>query len=72
MTGQWNPTKLFIDVCATIGLASDLKRSRAAAATRDRVAAKQQQEKPKPYQSTIVDKAFTRAFFGRSEEEYML
>lgn len=68
MTGQWNPTKLFIDVCATVGLASDLKRSRTAAATRERVAVKQSQEKPKSYRSTIVDKVLTRAFFGRSEE----
>nr|CCA17242.1 acylCoA desaturase 1 putative [Albugo laibachii Nc14] len=33
--GQWNPTKCFIDFCALMGWAYDLKRSRSAAAVRE-------------------------------------
>ncbi|RHY86205.1 hypothetical protein DYB37_013492 [Aphanomyces astaci] len=35
---QWNPTKLFIEIMAAVGLAYDLKRSTTAAATRERLA----------------------------------
>lgn len=71
-TGHWNPTKLFIDTCAVLGLAYDLKRSRTAAATRERLAIKVHQEKLKEsvsQQLSFVDKLLGRAFFGRSEEE---
>ncbi|KAJ0410062.1 hypothetical protein ATCC90586_006455 [Pythium insidiosum] len=71
-SGQWNPTKLFIDVCAAIGLASDLKRSRTAAATRERLAIKVHEERLKAgvtEQISLFDKMLGRLFFGRSEEQ---
>lgn len=44
-SGQFNPTKLFIDVCEMLGLAYDLKRSHTAAITCERVAARLRLEK---------------------------
>jgi hypothetical protein len=38
LTGQWNPTKLFIDFCALLGLAYDLKRTKTAKSTREKFA----------------------------------
>lgn len=71
-SGQWNPTKLFIDMCAAVGLASDLKRSRTAAATRERLAIKVHEERLKAgvaAQFSLVDRIMGRFFFGRSEEQ---
>jgi len=71
-SGHWNPTKLFIDACAAIGLASDLKRSRTAAATRERLAIKVHEERLKAgvqAQVSGVDSFIGRLFFGRSEEQ---
>ncbi|TYZ67766.1 hypothetical protein PybrP1_009865 [[Pythium] brassicae (nom. inval.)] len=71
-SGHWNPTKLFIDVCAAVGLASDLKRSRTAAATRERLAIKVHEERLKAgvaAQFSLLDRIMGRVFFGRSEEQ---
>jgi hypothetical protein len=70
-SGHWNPTKLFIDACAAVGLASDLKRSRTAAATRERLAIKVHEERLKAgvqAQVSGVDSLINRFYFGRSEE----
>uniref|UniRef100_K3X369 Fatty acid desaturase domain-containing protein n=1 Tax=Globisporangium ultimum (strain ATCC 200006 / CBS 805.95 / DAOM BR144) TaxID=431595 RepID=K3X369_GLOUD len=71
-SGHWNPTKLFIDICAAVGLASDLKRSRTAAATRERLAIKVHEEMLKnglTQQFSFFDRVIGRFFFGRSEEQ---
>lgn len=63
---------LFIDICAAIGLVSDRKRSRTAAATRERLAIKMHQQKLKQtvsHQFNFLDKLLGRTFFGRSEEQ---
>lgn len=60
-SGQWNPTKLFIDACALLGLAWDRKRSSTAKMTREKRA-----EKLPP---TLWDTVFSRLFFGRSEAQ---
>jgi hypothetical protein len=72
MSGHWNPTKLFIDTCAMLGLAYDLKRSRTAAATRERLALKIHEEKLREginEQLSLFDRFVGRLFFGRSEEQ---
>jgi len=68
-SGQWNPTKLFIDTCASLGLASDLKRSRTAAATRERLAIKVHEERLKSGVAQLPGSFIGRLFFGRSEEQ---
>ncbi|DBA00400.1 TPA: hypothetical protein N0F65_012931 [Lagenidium giganteum] len=70
MSGQWNPTKLFIDICAVLGLATDMKRSRTAAATRERLAIKVHEERLKESlkEMSMFDKYVGRFFFGRPEE----
>lgn len=62
-SGVWNPTKLFIDVCAYFGWAWDLKRSRTAKATREKRLA----ENPAQATSTI-DRMIHRITFGRTPE----
>ncbi|TMW67272.1 hypothetical protein Poli38472_012388 [Pythium oligandrum] len=67
-SGHWNPTKLFIDMCAVFGQAYDMKRSRTAAATRERLAIKEHEERLKAgvaHQASVIG----RLFFGRSEEQ---
>ncbi|KAF1327377.1 hypothetical protein FI667_g7620, partial [Globisporangium splendens] len=71
-SGQWNPTKLFIDICAAVGLATDLKRSRTAAAKRELLAIKVHEEMLKKgvtEQLSFVDRTISRVFFGRSEDQ---
>jgi len=73
-SGQWNPTKFFIDVCAALGLAWDMKRSKTAAATRKKNEMLKMEQDAK---NVIVHKTFLGTidgkigalFFGRKEEE---
>lgn len=71
-SGQWNPTKLFIDLCAKFHFASDLKRSRTAKSTR--LARKLKNKEKKKQEMAAMkkskwDRITDRFFFGRSEEE---
>lgn len=73
-SGQFNPTKAFIDACAFLGLAYDLKRSRTAAATRERLAIKVHEEMLKQGISehlSFFDRTVGRLFFGRSQEQIL-
>jgi len=70
-TGQWNPTKAFIDLCATLGLAYDLKKSRTAASSRERVKIMVEQEKLKGILQppSTFDQIMGWLFFGRTEDQ---
>ena len=63
-SGQWNPTKMFIDLCAFFNFASDLKRSRTAKATREKNT-KIKLKTTTSWSDSLMD----QFFFGRSEEE---
>ncbi|KAE9109434.1 hypothetical protein PF010_g11546 [Phytophthora fragariae] len=72
LSGQYNPTKAFIDFCAIIGQAYDLKRSRTAARTRERVAKQVSEERLKLGLSPSVswwDRQLSQLFFGKSEAQ---
>lgn len=69
LSGQWNPTTLFIDACTAMGWAWDLKRSKLAAARREKLAL--QLGAPK-HPTTWRDSLLDRLFFGRAENEMFL
>ncbi|CAK4070570.1 unnamed protein product [Aphanomyces euteiches] len=70
VTGQWNPTKAFIDVMAYFGQAYDLKRSKTAAATREKVKIAMDDEALKGIvQPTTTDQFVNWLFFGRTEDQ---
>lgn len=75
LSGQWNPTKLFIDACALVGLAHDLKRSKTARITREKIAATAAETTSKASPSKAspsrkwTDQFLGRFFFGRSADE---
>uniref|UniRef100_A0AAV1VEX8 Fatty acid desaturase domain-containing protein n=1 Tax=Peronospora matthiolae TaxID=2874970 RepID=A0AAV1VEX8_9STRA len=72
LSGQYNPTKAFIDFCALIGQAYDLKRSRTAAKTRDVVAKQVNEELMKSGTSQTIswwDSQISQLCFGKSETQ---
>ena len=73
LSGQYNPTKAFIDFCALIGQAYDLKRSRTAAKTRDTVAKQVREElRKRGSRSPAIswwDSQISQLCFGKSEAQ---
>ncbi|KAG3083500.1 Stearoyl-CoA desaturase 5 [Phytophthora cactorum] len=72
LSGQFNPTKAFIDFMALIGQAYDLKRSRTASKTRQRVANEVREERLKLGLSPAMswwDRQLSQLFFGKSEAQ---
>ncbi|KAG7393637.1 hypothetical protein PHYBOEH_006029 [Phytophthora boehmeriae] len=73
LSGQYNPTKAFIDFMALIGQAYDLKRSRTAAKTRERVAKQVAEDRQKCGLSPTAswwDRQLSQLFFGKSEAQF--
>ncbi|ETV70607.1 hypothetical protein H257_13981 [Aphanomyces astaci] len=71
VTGQWNPTKGFIDLMASVGLAYDMKRSTTAAATREknRIAVDREILKGVLQPPSSIDQFVNWLFFGRTEDQ---
>ncbi|RLN38418.1 hypothetical protein BBJ28_00020222, partial [Nothophytophthora sp. Chile5] len=72
LSGQFNPTKAFIDFCALIGQAYDLKRSRTASKTRERVVQEVRESRLKQGLSPAMswwDRQMSQLFFGKSEAQ---
>ncbi|POM64892.1 Acyl-CoA desaturase 1, partial [Phytophthora palmivora] len=72
LSGQFNPTKAFIDFMAMIGQAYDLKRSRTAARTRERVAKQVSEDRLKRGMTPAMswwDRQLSQLFFGKSEAQ---
>ncbi|RLN55293.1 hypothetical protein BBJ28_00014941, partial [Nothophytophthora sp. Chile5] len=72
LSGQFNPTKAFIDFCALIGQAYDLKRSRTASKTRERVMQEVRESRLKQGLSPAMswwDRQMSQLFFGKSEAQ---
>ncbi|KAK1931796.1 Stearoyl-CoA desaturase 5 [Phytophthora citrophthora] len=72
LSGQFNPTKAFIDFMALIGQAYDLKRSRTASRTRERVAKQVAEDRQKRGLSPTMswwDRQLSQLFFGKSEAQ---
>lgn len=72
LSGQFNPTKVFIDLMALIGQAYDLKRSRTAVTTRERVAKQLQEDRLKCELDPVMswwERQLNQIFFGKSEAQ---
>ncbi|CAK4388426.1 unnamed protein product [Aphanomyces euteiches] len=68
-TGQWNPTKAFIDTMAFVGLAYDRKRSTTAAATREKNRIAMDQDALRGIlQPTPVEQFINWAFYGHTHK----
>lgn len=67
-SGQWNPTKVFIDLCVACRFAYDCKRSRTAKATREKHAATKITME-EDTMSSWADRWMDQFFFGRSEQD---
>lgn len=75
LNGQFNPTKAFIDLMANIGQAYDLKRSRTAVKTRQRVAQQLHKDSLKLAQSPTIswwERQLNQVFFGKTEAQVFL
>ncbi|CAI5714158.1 hypothetical protein KXD40_007950 [Peronospora effusa] len=72
LSGQFNPTKAFIDFCALIGQAYDLKRSRTAARTRENVTKQVREERLKSATNLAIswwDRQLSHLIFGKTEAQ---